>query len=120
MFTSLLALVAILADTAAAAPGALTAQQWALVLLAISTAGSFAYGYVQKRRSARTAKLVHAAFAGIKKGAADYAEHKDLWTAVEDAIYDAAADLNLPEEHVDAHIGDGLVPPPPPQKLPTV
>lgn len=110
-----LALFVLLADAAAAASSTgLSGAQWALISLGIATAASFAYGYVQKKKGDRSARLVRAAFAGIRKGVQDHAEHKDVFTTIEDAIYAAAEDLNVAEQHVDAHVGDGLVPPPPP------
>lgn len=116
MFTIFLALtlLAQAAQTATAAvPNAVTASQWGLIMLGISTVGGFVYGYVQKKRGNREAALAKAAFAGLKKAAVDYAEHKDLWTCVEDGIYEAAADLGVSEKHVDGHVGDGIAPPPP-------
>ena len=90
----------------------LAPQNLALALLAISTVGAFAYGYLQKRGRTREAALAKAAFVGVKTAFSDLVGKPitlpGVVAATEDAIYAAAADLNVPEAHVDQHVGEGL------------
>lgn len=84
----------------------LSPQNLTLVGLALSTAGAFAYGFVQKRRGARAAKVARAIAGGVKRGLDQHfgKDHEDVFDSILDATYEFARELDVPEDHVDEHL----------------
>ncbi len=82
----------------------MTPETWGLIGLSISTIFGFGYAFLAARKGTRNAKVVEAFGVGLRAIAKDKAAHVPTVDAIVDGIYAAAADLNVPEEHIDAHL----------------